>query len=163
MYTPSQVSEMLDIPSSTLRRYASDFAEHLSEQARQKGRQRRYNEPDLVILARARKLLNAGHKPEQVNSMLFVVEDNELEHEENSSLALIPGISQAIEQVNNQAAEMAMILKELAERQHDTEQAQTALYERQAESESTQAAMLERLAELEKQAGRSWLDKLLGR
>jgi len=147
MYTPGQVSDMLDIPSSTLRRYAKEFSSHLSEEAQEPGRKRRYIELDLVILARARKLLNTGQSPKEVNKMLFVVEDQELEYEENSSLALVPGISQAIEAINARANEIMLTINTLEDRQDRTE--------------NTQEDMLKRMEALEARHSKRFIDKLL--
>ena len=51
MFTPGQVSDMLEIPPSTLRRYVKDYPEHLSETATKK-RGRRYTELDIATLDR---------------------------------------------------------------------------------------------------------------
>ena len=58
-YTPSQVSEMLDIPPSTLRRYAAVYSDHLSPQ--QPKKKRTYNDSDIMKLRRIKEL--SGHIP----------------------------------------------------------------------------------------------------
>jgi DNA-binding transcriptional MerR regulator len=92
MYTPDQVSEMLQVPLSTLRRYASQYSKHLSEHTKQ--RKRRYTEQDITILARARELLSNGHSPGEVNNLLSVISTEEQAPE--STIALIPSISEAL-------------------------------------------------------------------
>jgi hypothetical protein len=48
MFTPGQVSEMLEIPPSTLRRYLKQFETHLSESATKK-RGRRFSEGEVGL------------------------------------------------------------------------------------------------------------------
>jgi DNA-binding transcriptional MerR regulator len=86
---------MLKIPPSTLRRYVNQYSSHLSEHATKQHR-RRYTEGDIAILARARELLSEGRSPEQVNNLLSVMSASERSPE--STLALIPSISQALQE-----------------------------------------------------------------
>ncbi len=72
MFTPGQVSDMLEIPPSTLRRYVKDYPEHLSKTATKK-RGRRYTEADIATLARAREMLQQAPDPEEVGKLLAVV------------------------------------------------------------------------------------------
>lgn len=99
MWTPGQVSDMLKIPPSTLRRYAADFADHLSPGA-QRSRGRRFNESDVDILARARELLGQGRSPAEVSAILPVIAESEGEGPDaaklDSALALVPSIGGAL-------------------------------------------------------------------
>jgi DNA-binding transcriptional MerR regulator len=59
MNTAREVSEILGIPASTLRRYVSDYFEFLSPEATQP-HARRFNQTDLAALAKIRQGLNEG-------------------------------------------------------------------------------------------------------
>src|SRR5262245_56797758 len=65
--TPAEVAEMLGIPPSTLRTYATEFGSLLSAGAQgdlpgvgRAFRHRRYSHNDLAVLTRAKTLLDAG-------------------------------------------------------------------------------------------------------
>ncbi|MCH8093054.1 MAG: MerR family transcriptional regulator [Chloroflexi bacterium] len=62
MFTPGQVSDMLEIPPSTLRRYVKDFPKHLSKTATKK-RGRRFTELNIAILARGSRQAALGRWP----------------------------------------------------------------------------------------------------
>lgn len=58
-YTPGQVSDMLNIPSSTLRRYVAKFGNYLTDGAtRQRGRL--FSDGDLNVIMRIRDLAAQG-------------------------------------------------------------------------------------------------------
>lgn len=120
MFTPGQVSDMLEIPPSTLRRYVKDYPEHLSKTATKK-RGRRYSELDIATLARAREMLQQGRDPEEVNKLLAVVGQEDGQAEPDSALALVPSISQALVEVQEQAQALRSILEAVADRQSDAE------------------------------------------
>lgn len=69
MATPTEVSEQLDIPSATLRRYVSLFGEHLSEEAK-RPRGRQFGEADVQVLSRIRSLLADGSSVDEVQAAL---------------------------------------------------------------------------------------------
>ncbi|NPV08896.1 MAG: MerR family transcriptional regulator [Anaerolineae bacterium] len=69
MATPTEVSEKLDIPPATLRRYVSLFGEHLSDEAR-RPRGRRFAEADVETLARIREMFASGRSSEEVLAAL---------------------------------------------------------------------------------------------
>jgi len=117
-YTPKQTSEMLKIPASTLRRYAKQFSEHLSESAN-KSRGREYTEQDIATLARARELLRS-HSPEDTNKLLAVIDDKP--PEPNSSLALIPAISEALTELTDAAISLRAEVDNITERQALTDE-----------------------------------------
>jgi len=117
MFTPGQVSDMLEIPPSTLRRYVKDFPKHLSETATKK-RGRRFTEHDIATLARARELLQQGRKPKETNKLLAIVGQEDGQAEPDSALALVPSISHALSEVQEQAQALRSILENVADNQN---------------------------------------------
>jgi len=67
--TPSEVSQQLEIPPATLRRYVSLFGEHLSEEATAP-RGRQFGDADLATLARIRAMLSEGSSVDDVHEAL---------------------------------------------------------------------------------------------
>jgi DNA-binding transcriptional MerR regulator len=153
MYSPEQTSEMLKIPSSTLRRYANQYRSHLSEHAT-KQHKRRYTEQDIAILARAREMLSEGKSPEQVNNLLSVMSDGERSPE--SALALIPSISQALAE----ALDTARSLRAEMDGVNSTLQAHD---ERMSDAERKLAEMADKLAQIESDAQIPWYRKIIKR
>jgi DNA-binding transcriptional MerR regulator len=142
MYTPDQVSQMLKIPLSTLRRYSNQYAFYLSTHTKQQ--RRRYTEQDIVVLARARELLNSGKSPEQVSSLLSVISSEEIQPDQ--TLALIPSISQALQSALDTSRALRAELDTL-----------------KIETENTLAEITERLAQIESDQHKSWISKLFQR
>ena len=87
-YTPGQVSEMLDIPPSSLRRLAIELKDFLSHQ---KGRHRRYTEGDINTLRRVRELTGQGYTLARIKQELSIVE--EPQQGRADSLSLVPTIA----------------------------------------------------------------------
>jgi len=71
LLTPTQAAHLLGIDTSTLRRYARQYGEHLSEQANQK--RRHYTAVDISTLRQAQTLLRS-HNPKDVVGLLAVVD-----------------------------------------------------------------------------------------
>jgi len=126
MFTPGQVSDMLEVPPSTLRRYVKDYPEHLSKTATKK-RGRRYTEADIATLARAREMLQQGRSPDEVGSLLAVVGQDDPEAEPDSVLNLVPSISQALSEVQEQAQALRSILENVADNQNEADSRLEAL------------------------------------
>jgi DNA-binding transcriptional MerR regulator len=101
-YTPQIVSEMLDLPPSTLRRYASDYAPFLSETAQTGGKRRRYTDQDINILRRVRQLVRERKTPEEIRGALGVVDDAPA----SSALALLPDVLGEFERLRSVIAQM---------------------------------------------------------
>lgn len=152
MYTPEQASEMLKIPSSTLRRYAAQYSAHLSEHAT-KQRSRRYTEQDIATLARARELLSEGKSPEQVNNLLSVIS---ADASPESTLALIPSISEAITEALDTARALRSEVSELSE--HQTQQDA-----RMSDAERKLVEMADKLSQLERDYKTPWYRKIFNR
>ena len=113
-YTPSQVSEMLEIPASTLSRYARQFREHLSESAR--ASRRTYSENDLVILGKVRGMISQGVPLEEITDRLHIIET--ILPPENTALQLIPSLTRELERAQSNARE-ALALVEVLKSQVD--------------------------------------------
>lgn len=119
MFTSGQISDMLEIPPSTLRRYVKDFAAHLLETAIKK-RGRRFNERDVTVIARAREMLQQGRDPKEVDKLLAVVgEEQEPEATPDSALALVPSISHALTEALDTARSLRMEVVELGDQVDD--------------------------------------------
>lgn len=88
MFSPKQVSDMLQIPPSTLRRYSVLFAAHLSPQ--KEGKKRVYTDQDITILKRIKDL---SHKMpiDQIGPRLVIVDDPPPAPKEETS-SLLPEI-----------------------------------------------------------------------
>jgi len=87
--TPGELSELLDIPSSTLRRYVKHFGDHLSEDA-QLPRGRRFHESDMHTIAMIRDLTQRGYKLEEIPGELDKpIEDAKLVTQELTERAVI--------------------------------------------------------------------------
>lgn len=102
-YTPYQVSEMLDIPGSTLRHYYKHFGQYLSPQQGRK--QRLYTDKDLLLFAQIKDLSAQNVPLDKIGSRL-VIEGQQPAAPAESALAYIPSIAAEIESANaaNRAA-----------------------------------------------------------
>jgi len=74
-FTPSQVSETLGIPSSTIRRWASKFSSYISEQP---GKKRSYTIADIDVFRQIRTLSGQGLSLDQIANSLQVVEPEQV-------------------------------------------------------------------------------------
>lgn len=146
MFTPQQASEMLEIPASTLRRYAQHFKAQLSENAT-KQRGRRYTEQDIALLAQARELINSGKTPEQAAQLLAVI--GEEQPPPSTALAMIPSISQALSEALDTSRALRSQVNELSERLNTSEQ--------------LLAEMAQRLSALESERQKRWYQKIFRR
>jgi len=94
MITPSQVSESLNVPASTIRRWAARFEKHLSPR---KGKKRSYTIDDLNTFRKIRDLSNSGHSLNKISEMLDVVE---IPEDKTTGLMNLADFVQAFEMVN---------------------------------------------------------------
>ena len=115
-YTPGQVSEMLNVPASTLSRYAREFKDHLSEPARVAGRRRAYNESDVLILQKVREILLDGVPFGEVAARLRVVENflREEPGENRSALQLVPTLAAKLESAENTARNALLLVESMS-------------------------------------------------
>jgi len=98
-YSPRQVSDMLQIPASSLRRLSKDFSDQLS---RQKSRHRQYTESDIDILKRVREMTASGMTLTAVKTELTIVTPDQPEQPAPvDTLALIPTISHELTRLDD--------------------------------------------------------------
>jgi len=86
-FTPSQVAQALEIPTSTLRRWSTRFVEFMSF-SHSPGQKRSYTLEDLATLRRVRELSRAGLPLEKIHEAL-IAEAVGAEGANGSSTALI--------------------------------------------------------------------------
>jgi DNA-binding transcriptional MerR regulator len=91
MFTPSQVSETLGIPASTIRRWANRFAPYLSEQP---GKKRMYTISDLDMFRQIRTFSSQGLSLDQIADSLKVREPDQVKAVE---LLALDDFAQALE------------------------------------------------------------------
>ena len=91
MITPSQVSETLGIPASTIRRWAKKFSPYLSEQP---GKKRSYTISDLDIFRQIHHLSSQGLSLDQIADSLKVREPDRVKAVE---LLALDDFAQALE------------------------------------------------------------------
>ena len=72
-YTPGQISDLLSVPASTLRRWAVHFEKALSPQAMEAGRHRVYANSDLEVFRQIRDLAAKGHSLRSIENILTVI------------------------------------------------------------------------------------------
>lgn len=109
-YTPAQVSAMLDIPPSSLRRLAKELKAYLSKP---EGRHRRYTEQDINTLRKARELTSQGESLASVKLSLSLVEEETSLPASADSLALVPTISAELARMDDLYRAVAMELDQL--------------------------------------------------
>lgn len=86
MIKPSQASEALNIPPSTLRRLAKEFENYLSPQT---GSHRSYTLEDLDTFRKIHKMLSSGMTYKEAKDKLQIIDPSE---NEVTDLAIVPEI-----------------------------------------------------------------------
>lgn len=71
LITPAQAADLLNISTSSLRRYSRQFKKHLSQYA--KGKRRQYTQDDLATLTRARDYIRGGNNAQRTNILLATI------------------------------------------------------------------------------------------
>ena len=104
MFTPKQVSETLEIPLSTLRRYRSKWADYLSAP----DNKRRYSQEDIDTLRIIRDLTTQRKSADDIIQVLqepiepFIFEDTQPEPEPQRAIQSIEFFSQVIDQLTSE-------------------------------------------------------------
>ena len=145
---------MLEIPPSTLRRYAAMFAHKLSDQ---KGRiHRLYSETDVLTFQQVKRLTNQNIPLEKIADRLEVIEEATKE-DQRETLALIPGIASEIEAARSTAAAALAQLASLEATILASNEKAEQLAAQLAKAEERQAATAK---ELEDYLSLSWWKKI---
>ena len=116
LYKPSEVIIFLDMPSSTLRRYARLFKEHLSPTGQL--RRRKYTAQDIEIFEKIKTLSAEGVPIDDISSRL---DDMPIEHEpitdktdQTDQRAIVPINPEVIRQFDNMDDKLDRLLIEIA-------------------------------------------------
>lgn len=99
MISPKAASELLNIPTSTIRRYAKTFKKYLSPEAQK--RRRVYTDQDLAILSQIRDLSNKGFSLADIPEYLDNTIDIGDTPQPRRALTL-PGVTEAIDEIRSQ-------------------------------------------------------------
>ena len=110
MYQPHQVTDMLDIPPSTLRRLSVEFAALLSKTP---GRHRRYSERDIDTLRRIRAMTGQGMTLATIHEQLTIVETPPAAPPAENTLAIIPSIAAEFTRLDNYSQSVGRELEAL--------------------------------------------------
>ena len=111
MFTPLQTATMLHIGSSTLRKYATLYRDHLSETAHHK--QRTYTDLDIAILKRIVDMRATGVPLDEISAQLVIVP---APTSAESSLAMLPVISEQFQNLFDKLAEQQTMINSLTQR-----------------------------------------------
>lgn len=100
MITPKQAAETLEVSTSTLRRWASEFEPFLSLR---RGVKRTYTVDDIAIFARIKELYRQGLATQRVKEALPVIDQSKEQQDKTAALITVPGFARALElvQANN--------------------------------------------------------------
>ena len=133
LYSPGEVSNYLNIPSSTLRRYARLFKEYLSPSAQR--RRRKYTTIDLEIFEKIKTLSAEGVLIDEMGPLLaempidhaeIILEDDSKE----SSRAIVPVNPEVIRNFANVDNKLDQLLAEIAQLRADLEAAKKPWWKR---------------------------------
>lgn len=113
MFSPGEVSDMLDVPTSTLRRWARQFTPFLSGGARK--RRRRYSQKDLTIFARIRDFAAQNMSMDDIAGELEGIIDQISEEPDQTALTL-PGLLNRLEDFAQHQKDQDDRISELQER-----------------------------------------------
>lgn len=112
MFTPSQVSDMLDIRPSTLRYYCARYSDLLSSLAApQPGKRRRFTDQDINILRKIKYLTREKKTPDEIRNLVNIIEPET--PKQDTALALLPTVNQALEQLGSRLAQIQDRLEQL--------------------------------------------------
>ncbi len=98
MITPKQVSETLNVPSSTIRRWAVHFKDVLSKQ---EGKKRIYTLEDVDTFRRIRDFSKQGRNLDAIEAELRVFKPK-VEPAEEKGLMIHPEVLKVMQEINSQ-------------------------------------------------------------
>ena len=98
MVTPKQVSETLNVPSSTIRRWAVRFKDVLSKQ---EGKKRIYTLEDVDTFRRIRDFSKQGRNLDAIEAELMIFKPK-VEPAEEKGLMIHPEVLKVMQELNSQ-------------------------------------------------------------
>jgi len=98
MVTPKQVSETLNVPSSTIRRWAVRFKDVLSKQ---EGKKRIYTLEDVDTFRRIRDFSKQGRNLDAIEAELMIFKPK-VEPAEEKDLMIHPEVLKVMQEINSQ-------------------------------------------------------------
>ena len=130
LYSPGEVSDYLNIPSSTLRRYARLFKEYLSPSAQQ--RRRKYTTTDLEIFEKIKTLSANGVLIDEIGPLLdeMPIDHAEIIEGESQDRAIVPVNPEVIRKFDNVDNKLDQLLAEIAQLRADLESAKKPWWRR---------------------------------
>ena len=114
LYRPVEVQKLLDMPASTLRRYAATLEPHLSEHVAR--RPRSFTEEDIQIIQQAKEEVGKGVALKDVVPDLPIVEHPATEEESTSLVAGAHAAIAAYNDLRGQLEEIADLMRAQADR-----------------------------------------------
>lgn len=112
-YTPGEVSKILGVPTSTLRRWAVRFEKALTPQAPEAGRHRVYSNSDLETFKQIRDLAAKGHSLRAIDNILSVIPSGQSKPEFTPNFEPIDEPAPDNEQAPNSALMVLAVSREL--------------------------------------------------
>ena len=130
LYSPGEVSNYLNIPSSTLRRYARLFSKYLSPSAQ--GRRRKYTTIDLEIFEKIKTLSAEGVLIDEMGPLLaeMPIDHAEIIEGESQERAIVPVNPEVIRKFDNVDNKLDQLLAEIAQLRADLEAAKKPFWKR---------------------------------
>lgn len=107
MITPAQVTESLNVPASTVRRWAAQFKDFLSTQ---QGKKRMYTVTDVDVFRRIRDLSAQGYSLKRIAEMLPVVEPAP---NESTALMTVADFTRSLESAHETIAHLEARIRSL--------------------------------------------------
>ena len=102
MITPAMVSDMINVPASTVRRWAARYAHHLSPQH---GKKRMYTVSDVDTFRRIRDLSGQGYSLERIDQELGIVPEVQPD-EKTAAMVSMSDFVESLESAHRTLAEL---------------------------------------------------------
>lgn len=112
MVTPKQVSETLNVPSSTIRRWAVRFKDVLSKQ---EGKKRIYTLEDVDTFRRIRDFSKQGRNLDAIEAELMIFKPK-VEPAEEKGLMIHPEVLKVMQEINSQNIALQLQVDQLQAR-----------------------------------------------